>query len=337
MSFRNNLQHLRATRNMTQEQLAMLVGVSRQSVTKWESERSYPEMDKLQKICQIFDCTLDELVSGNLTGREVESATLIPDGPVQDVCGYDEHMRLHALHIASGVFSIIFGIALMLPLQALFGTNESTPITALVIAPMMAGIAIGLFLIIPNAIAHKAFVHTHPYIEDFYTTAQKHKASKQMGYGIATGVAFILIGIIISVAIESSSDFSTGDKNGVMGAATLIALIAVAVWMFVYFSMMKERTNVAEYNKDASVELDEEEIRKLDLNDTDTQTLIEHRRLDRKISSICAIIMLIATVVALTWLFAIDFERHLFWTPWVIGGICCAITDIITNLRHEQA
>ena len=34
----NNLQHLRAERNMTQEQLAMLLGVSRQSVTKWEAD-----------------------------------------------------------------------------------------------------------------------------------------------------------------------------------------------------------------------------------------------------------------------------------------------------------
>lgn len=40
MSFRDNLQHLRATRNMTQEQLAMLLGVSRQSVTKWEADNS---------------------------------------------------------------------------------------------------------------------------------------------------------------------------------------------------------------------------------------------------------------------------------------------------------
>ena len=39
MSFRDNMQHLRATRNMTQEQLAMLLGVSRQSVSKWEAER----------------------------------------------------------------------------------------------------------------------------------------------------------------------------------------------------------------------------------------------------------------------------------------------------------
>ena len=36
MSFRTNLQYLRAQRNMTQEQLAMLLGVSRQAISKWE-------------------------------------------------------------------------------------------------------------------------------------------------------------------------------------------------------------------------------------------------------------------------------------------------------------
>ena len=57
MSFRDNLQHLRDTRNMTQSELAMLVGVSRQSVAKWEAEKSYPEMDKLLKLCDLFECT----------------------------------------------------------------------------------------------------------------------------------------------------------------------------------------------------------------------------------------------------------------------------------------
>ena len=61
--------HLRATRNMAQEQPAMLLGVSRQSVTKWEAEKSYPEMDKLIKICQLFACTLDDLVTGDPTQR----------------------------------------------------------------------------------------------------------------------------------------------------------------------------------------------------------------------------------------------------------------------------
>ena len=49
---------------MTQEQLALMLGVSVQSVTKWEAEKSYPEMDKLLKLCQIFDVTLDDLVQG---------------------------------------------------------------------------------------------------------------------------------------------------------------------------------------------------------------------------------------------------------------------------------
>ena len=66
MSFRDNLQYLRSQRGMTQEQLAMLLGVSRQSISKWESEKAYPEMDKLLVICDLFGCTLDDLVLGDV-------------------------------------------------------------------------------------------------------------------------------------------------------------------------------------------------------------------------------------------------------------------------------
>ena len=70
MSFRDNLQHLRGTRDLSQAQLATLLGVSRQSVAKWESEKSYPEMDKLIKLCDLFECSLDDLVRGDLAGCE---------------------------------------------------------------------------------------------------------------------------------------------------------------------------------------------------------------------------------------------------------------------------
>ena len=69
MSFRANLQYLRAQRNMPQEQLAMLLGVSRQAISKWESEKAYPEMDKLLMICDLFGCTLDDLVLGDVSAR----------------------------------------------------------------------------------------------------------------------------------------------------------------------------------------------------------------------------------------------------------------------------
>lgn len=66
MSFRDNLQYLRAQRNFTQERLAMLLGVSRQAISKWESGKAYPEMDKLLMICDLFGCTLDDLVLGDV-------------------------------------------------------------------------------------------------------------------------------------------------------------------------------------------------------------------------------------------------------------------------------
>lgn len=47
MSLGENLQFLRKRENMTQEQLAEALEVSRQSVSKWESDSTYPETDKL--------------------------------------------------------------------------------------------------------------------------------------------------------------------------------------------------------------------------------------------------------------------------------------------------
>ncbi len=63
MSFGTNLQFLRKMhRSMTQENLAEIMGVSRQTITKWESDAAYPEMDKLLKLSDFFSCGLDRLL-----------------------------------------------------------------------------------------------------------------------------------------------------------------------------------------------------------------------------------------------------------------------------------
>ena len=58
MSFSENLQYLRKKQNLTQEQFAEQMEVSRQAVSKWESGQSYPEMEKLLQICEQFGCCL---------------------------------------------------------------------------------------------------------------------------------------------------------------------------------------------------------------------------------------------------------------------------------------
>ncbi len=67
MSFGQNIQFLRKMRNkMTQEELAEKIGVSRQTVSKWELDVMYPEMDKVIEICKLFSCNMDELIRENM-------------------------------------------------------------------------------------------------------------------------------------------------------------------------------------------------------------------------------------------------------------------------------
>lgn len=63
MSFGQNLLFLRKMRdNMTQEELAERLDVSRQTISKWELDAAYPEMDKLLALCDLFSCSLDQLI-----------------------------------------------------------------------------------------------------------------------------------------------------------------------------------------------------------------------------------------------------------------------------------
>jgi len=62
MTTGSKIQTLRKTQNITQEQLADYLGVSRQSVSKWESDGAYPETDKLIKMGSLFKVSLDYLL-----------------------------------------------------------------------------------------------------------------------------------------------------------------------------------------------------------------------------------------------------------------------------------
>jgi transcriptional regulator with XRE-family HTH domain len=62
MTLGNKISKLRKENNYTQEQLADVLGVSRQSISKWESDIAYPETEKLIRLSELFDCSLDYLL-----------------------------------------------------------------------------------------------------------------------------------------------------------------------------------------------------------------------------------------------------------------------------------
>lgn len=64
--FSENLKRIRKENNLSQEQLADELGVSRQAISKWESSVAYPEMDKIIMICNKFNLNIDDLLNKDI-------------------------------------------------------------------------------------------------------------------------------------------------------------------------------------------------------------------------------------------------------------------------------
>lgn len=73
MSFGENLQAIRRKNRMSQEDLAQLLGVSRQAVSKWELGEGYPEVDKLLILAERLNVSLDSLMGNTVTMPETQN------------------------------------------------------------------------------------------------------------------------------------------------------------------------------------------------------------------------------------------------------------------------
>lgn len=126
MSLGENIARLRVERGLSQEELADMLGVSRQSVSKWETDCSVPDLDKLVKLGEAFGVSLDGLVKGeNLTEKPktertaeaVSAGTEVPGK--QKRCG---SRRAGYVYLVIGaVITIILGLYGGLLAGLLFG------------------------------------------------------------------------------------------------------------------------------------------------------------------------------------------------------------------------
>ena len=111
MEFNEKLQELRKQKNLTQEELAQKLYVSRTAVSKWESGRGYPNIDSLKAIAKFFSITVDDLLSGEelLVAAQEDQK--------------EKQKRLHSL--VFGLFDLCAVALLFLPF---FGTNDQGPV-----------------------------------------------------------------------------------------------------------------------------------------------------------------------------------------------------------------
>ena len=117
MRFGENLKNLRKIKKLSQEKLAEKVGVSRQSISKWECGEAYPEMNNILILCKIFNCKLNDLIHEDLTdinslGEDVKmSVVKFKKEKQEKVKGLSK-----AIYIIAEIGKVIVSIAIVMAL-----------------------------------------------------------------------------------------------------------------------------------------------------------------------------------------------------------------------------
>lgn len=79
MTLGEKLIYLRKISGLSQEEVAEKLGVSRQTVSKWETDQTIPELIKVKSLSQLYTVSYDYLISGNQIGGDLTSIELIVD------------------------------------------------------------------------------------------------------------------------------------------------------------------------------------------------------------------------------------------------------------------
>lgn len=298
MGFSENLQNLRKIKNMSQEQLAEKLDVSRQAVSKWESGNAYPETDKLLAITEIFDCNLDTLVKGKIS-----------EDTTGEKKNYERIYNKLSKGISLGVGLILLGVAILL-----YFCNISNSITGNTELAEQYGILGVISLLICILIAVPTFIilgieeenykKKNSKLPNIYSEEEIEEFNKKFTKAIALGVALILLGVIILISLYG---IKIVNEESTIPVVVLMLCIAIAVTIFIYFGIQKDKYDIEKYNKENSE---------------------ENKKREKKVGKISGVIMLSATLIYL----ATGFIYNMWGTTWVVfalGGVMCAIVGSI--------
>lgn len=304
MSFAQNLQYIRTRNGLTQEQLAEEMGVTRQSVSKWESGTSFPEMETILKICERYQVGLDELMRGSVETDHEEEAE-----------GFIRHIKLFSIQIALSVSAILLALSVISLFEGIW--PESLPG-----ALFLTVVTVSVITMIVSGMEHSRYVKKHPKMRPVYSEKEIEHADHVFSWAVAGGVGAILVGLIFATFVDD-----TYDRRLLTNAsgAVFLAMVALAVGIFILFGIRRNLYHVEEYNKEnAHAE--------------------RNMKTDRKAGAVCGVIMLLATCVFLVWGFWgtpvgmwsgnwRDYVGNwsISWIVFPVGGILCAIASIIIH------
>lgn len=241
MKFEENLRELRKCNGLSQEELAQKLNVSRQAVSKWENGSGYPELDKLLLLCELFHCTMDALLKGDVKETDVVS-----------IERYEHHCNTQSKATTLGVFLIMQAVTLGAFLEPYFdGKTE-----AIVGMFFFLFIAVGVLIIVYYGMQDTDFKKRYPKKPmHIYKEEQLEQFERKFRISMVCGVGMIFLAVVVQQLIESTMQECIA--NG-----TFMLIISLAVANFIYFGMQKAKYDDTEIEVKENVSLENKRIGK---------------------------------------------------------------------------
>ena len=234
--FSQNLQKIRSKKNLSQEQLADKIGVSRQTISAWESGKASPELDKITAISKLFSVSIDELVGEIKT----EASNF-------DKKEYEKNYSKIALLRASGIFILFSGIAF----GAFFFEKGVIAGVGLMIS---LAISVPLFILAKNTdeLENNKLIKSKKSLENVFANSEIEFAAKNKILGSILLVSLLFIAIAIHQIIVYLTNFGENLAN-----AIFMLLLGIAVASATYANSVFAKIQNFEDNKAENIKTNE--------------------------------------------------------------------------------
>ena len=317
--------NLRKRNGWSQEQLADQLGVSRQSVSKWESGLSIPDLDKIVKMSGLFGVSTDYLLKDEL--NDIPFTATVETAP-----SYDDESRLITVEDANTYMDLceklapFFGLGVALcivspiPLIFLGGMSETAKYAPY--EDILGGIGVAILLLIVAMGVSVLIVcglqlGKWDFLEEQSITVEygvkgivekkKTAFEKIFARHIAAGVALCIVGI---VPLLAAGGFGFEDFVYTILVDVLLLCIAVAVFMFVKAGIVNGC-----YQK---------LLQEGEFSDIEKRT---KRRLDPIATIYWCSIIAIYLYISFT-----SFAWHRTWIIWPVAGVAYAVVEAVAKL-----
>ena len=322
----DKIMNLRKKNAWSQEELAEKLGVSRQSISKYESAQVVPDMEKILKLSRIFGVTTDYLLKDEIEDLEFldedfeEDKKLVKVG-MEEANEYLDLKEISGRNIALGVsLCVISPIFLLLSSQAYESQLISAPENvvdgiSLTVLILFIIVAVGIFIRESMKLKKYEFIEN----EDIDTAYGVDGMARERGesfhdYYVKNNIIGVLLLVASVIPIFVGMIVSVEDMTMIISVVIMLLLIAIGVNLLV-------KTNI--YMNSINAILEEGDFRR------------RNKKLKRRIEPFCGIYWIAATAIYVAYSFLTN-NWGRSWVVWPIAGVVFPIYYLILKFIFDS-